>query len=385
MEKKKKKQRTYKFGTSEVAFLVVTTCILSFIMAMLIFDRNKNYVEVAQDEHIKKIIEQYNNIVNNYYGDIDKKTLTDEAIRGMINSLGDPYASYFSGTDAENFNIKLNGEYTGVGLEIIKLEDNKTYVVNVFEGSNAYEKGVRVDDIILSINGINMEDLTTEQFANIVKKDGRANVLFQRNDETFEVELTASHIDIKSVHSSLETRNGQKIGYIKMDIFALNTYDQFNEALTSLESQDMNSLIIDLRDNTGGHLTTVHNILSLFLNRDKIIYQIKKQNSLEKYYSDGNKNKNYKIVIIVNNNSASASELMAASLNEQLDATIIGMTTFGKGTAQELIKLSTGEEYKFTTKEWLTPKGNSINNKGVVPSIECDGDACLDKAYEILG
>ena len=160
------------------------------------------------------------------------------------------------------------------------------------------------------------------------------------------------------------------IGYIKVDIFAENTYSQFKKALESLENNGMKSLIIDLRGNSGGHLTAVEDMLSLFMNDKHIIYQTEDKNGVEKVYSSGNKDKEYKIVILQDLGSASASEIMASSLKEQLGAYIVGKTSYGKGTVQSLQNVTGLGQYKVTTKKWLTSNGEWINEKGIVPDLE---------------
>lgn len=379
-----KKKKEYKFGTCEVVFLVVITCVLSFGMAALIFNKTKTYEEPIKDENITEFTEQYYKIINNYYGKLDKKKLIDSAIKGMVESLDDPNANYFNQTEAKNFNIRLDGYYAGLGIEFIKMEDDKIYILNVFEGSNAEKKGIQPGDMIVSVDGKSVENMTAEDLVEIVNKNGKVKVKIERNGESFEVEIEASRVNIKSVYSTVENVNNKNIGYIRVDLFALNTYEQFKDCLEDLERKGIEGLVIDLRDNVGGHLSTAHNILSLFLNKDKVIYQIKKNDSVDVYHSNGNTNKEYKIVIMVNQNSASASELMTAALSENLKATIIGKTTFGKGTAQEVITLSNGEQYKFTTKEWLTPSGKSINGVGINPDVECDDTTCMEKALEIF-
>ena len=174
-----------------------------------------------------------------------------------------------------------------------------------------------------------------------------------------------------------------------MSIFAANTYNQFKENLESLEKQGIDSLIVDLRDNSGGELNTATNIISLFMNKEKVIYQIEDKNgNVEKTYSKGKKDKTYPIVVLVNNNTASASEVLTAALKDNLNAKIVGEKTFGKGTVQTVMNTSTGEQYKLTTKKWLTPNGEWINEKGIEPDVEVkiskDKDNQLDEAIKCL-
>lgn len=379
----KNKKNTFK--TSEVVFLVVTTCVLSFLMATLIVKNKVIKVNYIEDEYIEKFSEQYNNILDNYYQDVDKDKLIDKAIKGMIESLEDPYATYFNADEAKNFNIKLNGSFEGIGVEIVKLTDGNIGILTVYEDSPAAKQGLKAGDVITKLNGQSVYNITTIQLASFVSENKNTKITVLRNDDELEFELSKGNVIIKSVTSDIIEENNKKIGYIKIDIFALNTYNQLKQELINLENHNINSLIIDLRDNSGGHLSAAEDILSLFLSKDNVIYQMKKNNKIEKFYSKGEKNIQYKIAILVNSNSASASEVMTAALKENLNVNVIGQKTFGKGTAQELITLSSGEQYKFTTKEWLTPTGKSINGVGITPDIEVNDDSLfVEEALKIL-
>lgn len=362
-------KKIYRFKTTEVLLLMVITFVLSFVMAFLILKSKNSNLDYMDDEQIKYFVEQYNYIINNYWQSVDEKVLIDGAIEGMIKSLEDPYATYFNETETNNFNIRLDGTYEGIGIEIVQLLDGNIYVIGVLENSSAYESGIKIGDIIVSINNISVSDLTNEQFLQIIKDSNEIFIQVIRDDQKHTFELKKSIIDIQSVH--LEQIN-DKIGYIKIDIFANNTSRQFKEALNQLEQEKILGLIIDLRDNAGGHLTVAEEILSMFLNKDKVIYQIEDKTGIQEYYAKGTENKSYKIAILINNNSASASELVASALKEQLDALLIGQTTYGKGSVQELVKLNSNQQYKFTTKKWLTSKGNYIDGVGVEPDIKID-------------
>ena len=233
--------------------------------------------------------------------------------------------------------------------------------------------------------------MTTQEFSNYVRnsKSKTFKIVVRRNEQEKEFTIDREQVVLKSVTSKLIEENGKKIGYIYMSIFASNTYTQFKDELASLENNNIDSLIIDLRNNTGGELTTASNIISLFLNSDKVMYQMEDKDGKQvKTYSYGKKDKEYKIVMLVNEHSASASEVMTAALKENLGATVIGKKTFGKGTVQSVLTISTGEQYKITTKKWLTPNGNWINSVGIVPDVEVDlsgdNDTQLDKAIEYL-
>ena len=243
-----------------------------------------------------------------------------------------------------------------------------------------------------------MENTATADFVNMVAQsnDNKFDIKVKRNNQELTFTLIREKIELNSVFADIYETNDKKIGYINVSIFAGNTYKQFKSKLEELETEEVDSLIIDLRNNTGGHLTAVESMLELFMDSNYIIYQTEDKYGVEKKYSDGNNTKTYPIVILTNAISASASEVMAAALSENLNATIIGETTYGKGTVQELKELSSGQQYKFTTKKWLTPKGNWINEVGIKPDIEVslnenyynnptsDNDNQLQKALEFL-
>lgn len=379
---KKAKIKSNSFTTVEVVFLVIVTCFISFIMAYLICRKSNVTVKYNENNEIYKFIEQYQNIVNNYYGDVDKDKLINGAIKGMIDSLDDPYATYFDENSANNFNIKLNGEFEGFGIEIIKYANEYIQILTVFDNSPASKTGLQVNDKIISINGEDTKNLTTTEFSKIVAaSDTKINLVINRNGEEKEVSLNKGKVILSSVSSKMLNTNNKNIGYIKISIFALNTYEQFKDKLNNLEKDGIEGLIIDLRDNSGGHSSTAENILSLFLSNKRVMYQVKDQNKIEKKYSNGSKEKTYPIVVLVNSESASASEIVASALKENVNATLVGNTTYGKGTVQNLIELPSGEQYKYTTKIWLTANGNNINGEGINPDIEVTDDNTLDDIY----
>lgn len=381
----KNKNKKSLFSTKEVAFLVVITCILSFTMAMLIFNRKDKKIKYVEDSNLSLFIEQYNYIIDNYYDNVDKEKLIDGAIMGMLYSLDDPYAEYYDSMSANSFNARLNGTFEGVGIEIIKLSDGTIYVLDVFEGSSAYEGGIKVGDIITKINDIDITTISQEEFLTIIKNsESKLKLKIKRGEEELSFELTKTKVNLKSVSSEIIN---DEYGYIKIDIFALNTYEQFKSALDKITSSNIKGLIIDLRGNPGGHLTTAENILSLLINKDKVIYQISNQGKNEKFYSKGTKDYKLPIVVLVDSDSASASELVASALMEQLNAIVIGQTTYGKGTVQELVDLPSGKQYKVTTKQWLTSLGKELEKNGVTPTIELtetDKESYINRAVEEL-
>lgn len=365
------------FKLSEVIVLIIITLIIGFIIGLSLFKvaiEKKNIKVNNNDQELKKFIDNYNYIVENYYGDLDKKELIDKAISGMLESIDDPYTTYIDEESSNSFATTLEGSFEGIGVEIVNDSENNIVVYSVIKGSPAEKAGIEPLDIIKSINGKSLEDVETSEFVSLVKTSENPVITLEikRNDKTISKEIKREKVTITSVESEIFEKQNKKIGYMYISIFANNTYSQFKKQLEELENKGIDSLIIDVRGNTGGHLTAVENILSLFLDSSHIIYQTEDKNGIEKTYSKGNKTKQYKIVILTNQSSASASEILAATMKEEYGATLVGKATYGKGTVQELKTLPDGEQYKFTTKKWLTPKGNWIHEKGVEVDVEVE-------------
>ena len=349
--------------------------VLIFVICALIFSLVGYFIGKKADlsngdystatKEIQKFIEEYNYILENYYGDIDKDELISNAIKGMVSSL-DEY-SQFVDEDSNNFSITLAGEYEGLGVGITMTTDNEIIISSIYPNSPAEKAGLNIYDVITKFNGESVEGLSTSDLVDKISNTDSIKLTILRGTEELIFDLKKEKVVIESVHSEMKENN---IGYIKVDIFANNTYSQFQKALTKLENDGMESLIIDLRGNSGGHLLAVENMLSLFMNDTHVIYQTEDKNGIEKIYSTGNKDKTYKIVILQNLGSASASEVMATSLREQLGAYIIGNTSYGKGTVQNLQTISGVGQYKVTTKKWLTSNGEWINEVGVKPDLE---------------
>ena len=347
-----------------------------------------DYKEI--DSNVQTMLDVYNDILNNYYKEVDAKEVVSGGIKGMLDSVGDTYTTYMDTTEYDNFNVTLNGGYEGIGVEISN-SDNKIIIVGIFGDSPAVDAGLELGDIIISIDDKLGSDITSNEFATYVRNNTKKtfNLVIERNGERLEKTITKRPIVLKSVASKLFEEDGKKIGYIYMSIFATNTYSQFKKELQSLESQNIDSLILDLRNNSGGELKAATNIISLFVNNDKIIYQTEERNgNREVTYSSGKEDKKYPIVILTNKNTASASEVLTAALKDNLGAITIGENTFGKGTVQTMLLTKNGDQYKMTTRKWLTPNGDWINEEGIKPDIEVkladDKDNQLEEAKKYL-
>ena len=382
------------FKTKEVIFLLLLTVIISLTMGGVVTYNVALKGEKVDDE-LQEFINNYDYIVDNYYGYIDKTKLIDSAIAGMLNTL-DKNSTYVGGSDT-NFSIYLEGTYEGTGIQVYNDDNNNVVIYSVFEGTPASEAGLKAGDIIVKLNNKDTTNMTISDFSDLVKKqNGTFNITYKRDGKEDTVKLKVDTVELKSVSSKVINRDDNQIGYIRTTIFANNTYEQFKKELTELENKNIDGLIIDLRGNSGGHLSAAEQIISLFLDSSHPIYQIKSKDGQNKYYSTGKETKKYKITILIDSNSASASEVVTSALKEQYGASVVGEKSYGKGTVQELQTLPNGEQYKLTTKTWLTSKGKIIDGKGIEPDYKVslgdkyledptdENDNQLQKAIEVI-
>ena len=382
------------FKTKEVVILLLLTTVISLAMGGIV---TYNVVLKGEkvDDELQDFITNYDYIVDNYYGDVDKTELIDSAIAGMLSTL-DKNSSYVGGSDT-NFSIYLEGTYEGTGIQVYNDDNGNIVVYSVFDGSPASKAGLKEDDIIIKVNDKDTTNMSIDEFSKLVKdQKGKFNITYKRGDSEKTVQLKVDTIEIQSVSSKVINKDNKKIGYIRTTIFANNTYEQFKKELDKLEDEGIDGLVIDLRGNSGGHLSSAEQIISLFLDSSHPIYQIKSKESKNIYYSTGKETKNYKISILIDGNSASASEVVTSALAEQYGAKTVGKKSYGKGTVQELQTLSDGDQYKLTTKSWLTSKGKVIDGKGIEPDYDVtlsdeylenptdENDDQLQKAIEVI-
>ena len=392
-------ERELSFNLVEVIIIVIITVLLSCsVFAFLIFNNyiktNNNVsnkaisIDNKYDKYLNEFINTYNNIINGYVEEIDKEKLINNAVEGMFDYLDDSYTNYLDETQTEDLLEKLEGTYNGIGIELVTDIEGEIYVNRVFDNSPASKAGIEPGDIVLMLDD---EDITVKgatYFAKQIKTGEKSNykLTIKRNEEIIELMLSPSKVEIPSVESS----KYENVGYIKIETFSALTYDQFKNKLKDLEKENITGLVIDLRNNTGGYLNTSSKIADLFLEKNKIIYELKDNSgTIKKYKAETNEKRSYPISIIINGASASASEILALALKESYGATIVGTQSYGKGTIQETENLTGGSMVKYTTGYWLSPNGNSINNIGIEPDIVIENEDLLEdnqllKAIEIV-
>lgn len=390
----------------KLAILAVVSMIIGSVITISIKDFdvakvNTNKTEVSYSKTKKgfdSLYETYDTIMSEYYKDVDSDKLIEGAINGMLESLDDEHTMYFDKKSKEEFDSELSGNYYGIGAQIQLTSDETIKITKVFDDSPAKKAGLKEEDVFVSVDGTSVKGKSATEVANMLKSDSvkTSTIVVKRNDKELTFKVTKENITLFSVSSEMLDNNGKNVGYLSVSIFGQKTYSQFKDALTKLEKQDMDSLIIDLRGNTGGYLSTVTNMLEEFIDKGNVIYQIQSSSGVKQYKTVKASEKKYKIVVLIDGGSASASEIMSAAMKEVYGATLVGQTTYGKGTVQTTKNLSNGSMIKYTIEKWLTPSGKNIDKEGIKPDYEVElgdsyknnptkeNDAQLQKALDLL-
>lgn len=384
-----------------LAIIIVMSMIIGSVFTMFIKGNNNsvNYSYSSKDrKEFNSLYETYDTIMKDYYKSVDSNTLIEGAINGMLGSLDDEHTMYFDKKSKEAFDAELSGNYYGIGAQIQLTGEGTIRITKVFNDSPAEKAGLKAEDVFVSVDGVSVEGKSATEVANMLKSSTvkTSKIVIKRDGNEISFNVTKENITLFSVSSEMLKNNNKNIGYLSVSIFGQKTYSQFKDALLKLESQDMDSLIIDLRGNTGGYLYTVTNMLEEFVGKDNIMYQIQSSSGVKKYKSSKETSRKYKIVILVDENSASASEIMAASMKENYGAVLVGKTTYGKGTVQTTKDLSNGSMIKYTIEKWLTPNGKNIDKEGITPDYDVnigdsysnsptkENDMQLKKALDLL-
>lgn len=365
------------FTIWEVIVIIFISVLFGIVIGFIITYGRGPLSVGRENSRINEVISTYNNILDNYYKDASEDKLADGAIKGMIESLDDPYSVYMNKSTTNNFNETVDGSFIGIGVTVL-YEERYNKIIEVNEKGPADKAGLKVDDIILEVGGKSAEDICGDDLAALIrgKKGTKVDILVERGGKKKKFTVVRDVIEVESVISTNFLRDGKKIGYLNITSFAANTAGQFSKKLKSLEKKKIDSLIIDVRDNPGGHLLQAKEILSKFFDKKTVLYQIETKNTDEKIYSNSSEKRTYPIVVLTNSGSASASEVLVSCFKENYkNSMIIGEKTYGKGTVQKSKSLADGTSIKYTTQSWLTSKGRSINDVGIEPDLEVSQDA----------
>lgn len=330
-------------------------------------------LEQTNLDDLDKVDQAYELILGHYVEKVDSEKLVEGAIQGMLSVLDDPYSVYMNKETAEQFSQALDSSFEGIGAEV-GMVDGKIVIVSPFKNSPAEKAGLRPNDEILKVDGSSVEGLDLNKATLQIrgKKGTKVTLEIARKGltEPLIISVMRDEIPLETIHASVKKQAGEKIGYIEISSFSKETAADFKKELNSLEKEDIEGLIIDVRGNPGGLLVSVEDILKEFVTKDKPYYQIEERDGEKKrHFSNTTEKKDYPVVVLINKGSASASEILAGSLKEASGYQLVGETTFGKGTVQQAVNMGDGSNIKLTLFKWLTPDGNWIHKKGIEPDV----------------
>ncbi|WP_409022526.1 S41 family peptidase [Dellaglioa sp. P0083] len=381
MEKDKKEKR---FRFDRHFWTLIGSICLSFIVgaaAMYFFAISQINTLVGSlqttSSDLAKIESVYSALNNSYYKNISKKKLVDGAINGMVDSTGDKFTAYLGEEDATNLNSTISSKFVGIGAEV-KINKKDIQIVSAIKGTPAKKAGLKTDDIIQKIDGKSIYGLSLEKAVSKIrgKKGTIVKLTIKRDSSTFNVSIKRDDIPVKTVYSSISKKN-KKVGYIQISTFSEDTSKEVKSAVKSLRKDGATSFVIDVRDNPGGLMDQALAIGSMFLKDGQTIMQVQAKTGSPEVYKAGKKyDSGFKVTektaVIINKDSASASEILAAALNQSGNDKLIGSTSYGKGTVQTINTFTDKTELKVTIAKWLTPDGSWINKKGIKPTISAD-------------
>ncbi len=320
---------------------------------------------VQKLEYLEKLIDE------NYLGEKKEEDLAEGLYIGLIYGLGDPYSVYYTAEDYEEENSSTEGVYEGIGILMQKNTEGGVKVVECYEGGPGEQAGLKEGDIISAVDGTDITEMETSQVSEMIKNSESGQVVLTVHREEVEdpLEITVEIRDVELPSVFHEMLNDET-GYIRITEFKGVTYEQYMTAFSDLSDQGMEKLVVDLRDNPGGLLSSVCDILNEILPEGLIVYTEDKYGNRTEEKSDGENSLDMPLAVLVNENSASASEIFAGAVQDYGIGTIVGTNTYGKGVVQSIYPLSDGSAVKLTVANYYTPNGNNINEVGIQPDVE---------------
>lgn len=348
----------------------------------------------------KKLAEITSLIQNNYYQDVSQEQIEEGVLHGAVLALGDPYSAYMNVEEKQSYNESLEGAYVGIGVLTTFNSDWQAVIAQVYNNSPAQKAGLQKGDIFVAVDGQKINTTSTKDLQEVTGKiRGEAGtsveITIERNGQEMSFTVQREEVHITYVTSRMLANN---IGYIKIDEFSGSALEEYQQAVAQLQEQGMHAMILDLRDNPGGFVDYAVEIADELLPQATII-SVRDKNGNEKQYTSDSKSMDFPMAVLVNQNSASASEILTVALKENQRAAIIGEKTYGKGIIQSHFNLSWGGYLKLTTASYYSPDGNAIHEVGVMPDIEVslpekiqndpslltdETDTQLQKAIEVL-
>lgn len=361
------------FAFIMVIFLTIL-CTAGLTIFALTFGENK-VVEVKEPlerAEFKKLYDAYDALQQKYYEDINEEEVVYGAINGMFDALGDPYSDYMNKDEASSFNESLSSSFQGIGAEIQE-RNGYIMIVSPIKNTPAEKAGLQPKDMVLAVDGKSVKGMSSTEAVLLIRgeKGSEVTLTIQRGDaESFDMTIVRDDIPVETVYGDIDEKG---IAHFQITSFSENTAVELEKLLIEYEKQGMKGIVLDVRQNPGGYLKAAIDISNLFVEEGKTIVQIQERDAEPQIVTADNRSKyNLPITVLIDEGSASASEILAGALKESAGAQIVGLNSFGKGTMQEIIYMEDGANLKFTTGKWLTPDGNWVNEKGIAPDVKVD-------------
>lgn len=394
--------RSNKKNIYKMIMLVLVTAFITMLFTIIGFtnylkkDGNIRYIiSSAEANDLETEILKIRAVIDEYYlKDIDEQKLIDGAIKGYVEALGDKYTEYLVGEEWTEMETNTLGHYVGIGVYIANdTENNQIVIISPMEGSPAQEAGIKAGDILLKVNDVEYKGEQIDEAADVMKGDIGTTVKLEikRNNEILTIEVERREVRINQITAKLLDGN---IGYIRIPSFDEGTAESFKEKAQNLINEGATSFIVDVRDNTGGIVSEALQIAEYIVPKDKVLMiTIDKNGKREETKSKEDNFIKADVVLLINGNSASSTEILAGALKDNERARLVGTKTYGKGVMQQILQLSNDNALKITTEEFLTPNGDKIDGVGIEPNdtikltTDTEGnviDTQLKKATDIL-
>lgn len=398
-----KKQKIYKI----IMLIFVTALVTALITSVIVYNYAisgslvKYINSSSETSDIEKSINKIKKIIDEHYlGDVDESKLKDGALKGYVEAVGDEYTEYYTKEEMDSFEEDTLGNFTGIGIYMVKdSENNVIKVLTPIDGTPAYNAGIQPGDIISKVDGVEYTGEQMTEAANKIKGEVGTTVKLGiiRGTENLEIEIKRENIKINHVESKTLNDN---VGYLKLSTFDEGCADEFKQKYDEINAnQNIKALILDLRNNGGGLVEEALNIADYFTDKDsKLLITVDKKEKEEIRKAKQSKYINVPVIVLINENTASASEILAGALRDNGIAKIVGTKSYGKGVIQEVLTLQDGTGIKITTNEYFTPNKTKINKVGIEPdetvnlpetvknvlTVEEKDDTQLQKAQELL-
>ena len=370
-ERKNMKNKEFKKGIAigVASTLVVTGTVFASYQKML-FPKGNALSDVKTVQKLNYLEEL---IDKEYLDEKDESSLREGLYAGLLAGLKDPYSTYYTAEQYKELNTSNEGSYVGIGAVLQKDDAGGAKIIQLYEGGPGEQAGLKKGDVIKAVDGADVTDKETSDIASMVRDSEKDSVMLtiQRENEekTRDVKVEIRDVEIQTVSHEMLSED---TGYIRISEFSEVTSDQYKKAFADLKDQGMKKLVVDLRDNPGGLLTAVCGVLRQILPEGLIVYTEDKNGKREEETCDGKNKLDMPLAVLVNGNSASASEIFAGAVKDYGIGTIVGTTTYGKGVVQTIQPLTDGSAVKITIAKYFTPKGNDINKKGITPDVEAE-------------